>query len=220
MTTFLNRKASTPKPPLATSIRYWSTTEEVLTIPAWFANRGAVVTRSEGEVAYSFPFVGLTLDAGVADPVLPLGAYSPRPVMGRVIMASSRGEPINLATAIKGTFTTEAEDWMLYCSSPAVPWSISASAMAHVDEERGGSVVIPVSSPRASVVAALQHYGLNPRYQVALSLAMVIQNAGPEDLVYDAVVARRCRLSDFPVAEYRGLTGHGTVTLVGRDDVS
>jgi hypothetical protein len=169
---------------------------------------------------YSFPFVGLTLDAGVADPVLPLGAYSPRPVMGRMIMASSQGEPINLATAIKGTFSTEAEDWMLYCSSPAVSWTISTTAIAHVDEERGGSIVIPVSSPRAAVVAALNHYGHNSRYQVALQLAMVISNGGPDDLVYDAVVARRCRLADFPVAEYRGLSGHGTVTLVGRDEVS
>lgn len=169
---------------------------------------------------YSFPFVAVTLDFGLPEVALPLSAWCPDPVMGRVIMASSRGEPVNLAAAIRGTFLTEAEDWMLYCSSPSVPWRISPDATARVDHTRGGGIVMPALSPRARIIAALNHYGTNPRYSVALQLAMVIGNSQDEDIEYDVLLAHGCRLPDFPEREYRNTSGLSTLTLVGRDDLS
>lgn len=140
--------------------------------------------------------------------------------MGRVITASSRGEPINIAAAIKGTFMTEAEDWMLYCSSPAVPWRISPDATARIDHTRGGGIVMPASSPRSRIVAALTHYGANARYSIALQLAMVVGNSHEDEFEYEVLLANRCRLPDFPESEYRGTSGLSTLTLVGRDDLS
>jgi len=157
------------------------------------------------------------MDYGMASPVLPLGAVPINPAMGRLIMASSRGDAIDLGRAIGGSHITEAEDWMLYCSSPAIPWTIAPNASAMVDESRAGSIVVAASCPRAAVVASLNHYATCSRYRIASQLALVIGSSRDPEMVFDVAVARRCRLSDYPLAEVRGRGGFATLTLVGRD---
>lgn len=184
-------------------------------MPDWFINRGATASLHEGELRYGFPFVGLVAEVGMPLPALPYGIVQAQPAMGRMIEVSSDGTAINLAAVIKGSHLTEAEDWLLYCTSPAIPWKISDIEMPRVQHPRG--ITIKASSPRAAVVGALEHHATNSRYSIAAQLAKVIGRDPEVTISYDILIAYGHNLKDFPYKEFQSAYGQGTLTMVGRD---
>jgi hypothetical protein len=197
--------------------RFWASTGEALSLPDWFINRGATVTIHEGELKFSFPFIGITLENGMPEVPLPLGAYAADPYMGRIIMASSGGTPINLSSAISGTRSTEAVDWMLYCSSPAVPWAIPETATPRIDTSRGNAIIMETTSPREAVIDSLNHYAEHDRYGIMRQLVSIFSSSSDPLFTYDTVLAYHCSLRDFPASAFRGTSGFGTVSPIARD---
>jgi hypothetical protein len=171
----------------------------------------------DGAPAFGLPFIGFIPEVGFNPPTMPLGTLLQNPPMGRVIMASSRGEPIDIAYAIKGNAANEYEDWMMQVTSPGLPWTIATEDHVGLDASRGSVLTIPMLIPRSSVVESLNHYATHPRYEIARYLAQVVAKGQGAMLKFEVAFAKGA--SPHQIPPFTALQGFGTLTMLGRDRV-
>jgi hypothetical protein len=198
----------------------WASRDEILTIPSWFQNRGDQITDTVGEILYHNTFVGLNLEtfSGPLASTVRFGGTRASPIFAEVVKPTATGRLIKIPESLQATRTTEAEDWGLYVTSPAIKWEAAKGAKFLPSPHRHDMVVVPVSVKKVDIIASLRHYGAAPRYTFSKLLANALGEATAEDdvMLCDAAVGLFSGVGDMVLHEDVG--GYGTLTFFARDE--